>query len=48
MSNTKIMRSSADAIAMITRRDQMTSTGSYDKVKSTSSIMDDPSAHVLE
>ena len=42
------MRSSADAIAMITRRNQMTSIGAYDKVVSTSSRMDDPSAHVLE
>ena len=48
MSKTKIMRPSVDAIAVITRREMMPSTGEYDKVKSTPSSMDDPSAHVRE
>ena len=47
MSKTKIIRPSVDAIVMIMRRERMPATGAYDKVKSTPSSMDDPSAHVL-
>ena len=44
----KIMRSYAYAIAMIMRRERMSASGAYDTLKSTPSIMDYPSAHVLE
>ena len=42
------MRPSADAIAMMMQREQMTSTCAYGTVNSTPSIMDDTSAHVIE
>ena len=42
------MRPSADAIAMMIRREKIPANGAYDTVKSTPSIMIDPSAHVLE
>ena len=44
----KIMRPSADHIFMMLRREWMPATSTYDTMKSTPSIMDDPSAHVLE
>ena len=47
MSKTKIMRPSAYPIATITRRERIPATGAYDTVKSTTSSMDDLSAHVL-
>ena len=48
MSKTKIMRPSVDAIAVITRREMMPSTGEYDKVKSTPSRMYDLYANVIQ
>ena len=48
MSKTKIMGPSADNVFMIMRREQIPYTGAYDTVKSTPSIMNDPSEHVLE
>ena len=48
MPNTKIIRLSTEAIAMIVWRERMPATGTYDTVKSTPSSMDYPSAHVLE
>ena len=44
----KIIRTSADAIEMIMRREWMPSTGAYETLKSTPSIMDDQSEHVME
>ena len=48
MSKTKIIRSYEDAISLIIRRERMPYTGAYDTVRSTTSIMNDPSEHVLE
>ena len=48
MFKTKIMRPSADTIATVMKMERIPATGAYDTVKSTTSIMDDPSAHVLE
>ena len=48
MHKTKIMRPSADAIVMIMQREGIPETGAYDKVKSITSIMDDPSVRVLD
>ena len=48
MYKTKRMRPSADETAMIIQRDRIPATVAYDKVESTSSRMDDPSAHVLD
>ena len=42
------MRPSIDAITMMMQMDSMTATDSHDTVKSTTSIMDDPYAHVLD
>ena len=42
------MRIYADAIATIIQREPMEATGAYDTVKSTPSITEDTSAHVLE
>ena len=48
MSKTKIIKPSEYAMEKIMQIDLMPSTGVYDTVKSSPSIMDDPSAHVLE
>ena len=42
------MRPSAEAIALIILRDGMPARGPLDTVKSTPSIMDDPSIHVID
>ena len=42
------MRPSADAIAVIMQKERVPATGGYDTVNPTPSIMDDPSANVLE
>ena len=47
MSETKIIRPSADEIAMMTQRDWMSATGAYKTVKSTPSRMDYPYSHVM-
>ena len=48
MPKTKIMRSSAESIAMIIQKGRMPDTCAYDTEKSTLSSIDDPSVHVLE
>ena len=48
ISKTKRTRPSEDSIAMVVRRDWMPDTGEYYTVNSTPSIMDDPSAHILD
>ena len=45
---TKIIRTSLEAIAMIIRRELIPATGDKGTVKSTPSIMDDTSVHVLK
>ena len=44
----KIIRPSADAMAMKMRGYRMPPPGEYEAVKSTPSSMDDPSAHFME
>ena len=41
------MKPSADAMAMMVQRERIPETSEYDIMKSTPSIMNDPSAHVL-
>ena len=48
MSNTKMIKPSAAAMAMMIRRERIPATGAYKTVKSTTLIMDDTSVHVLE
>ena len=48
MSKKKIMRPSTNTIAMIMQRERITAPGAYDTVKSTTSIIDYPYAHVLD
>ena len=42
------MKNSVDSIFMIMQRERMTDPGAYDTVKSTTSSIDDPYAHVLD
>ena len=42
------MRPYADVIDMIMKKEQMSATGEYDSLKQNPSIMDDPSAYVIE
>ena len=44
----KIKRTSADAMSVMMKRERMSTTGAYATMKSTPSIIDDPSAHVLQ
>ena len=48
MSKIKIIRDSADEIAVTMQRKQTPATGAYGTVNSIPSIVDDPSVHVLE
>ena len=48
MSKTRMIKPYADAMSMMMQREQMPATGEYETMKSNTSIMDDPSAHVME
>ena len=48
ISKKKITSPSEDSIVMMMQRERMPYTGEYETVKPTPSIVDDPSAHVLE
>ena len=48
MSKRKVIMPYECTMSMMMRRDQMPETFLYETVKSTNSIIDDPSAHVLE
>ena len=48
MSKTKIMKPYTDSIATMMQRERITDTGAYETLKSTPSIMNDTSAHVMK